>query len=798
MAISWIDVKLGTRMLRKYPGLSLATVFALAVGIPVGIAPGHAARAVEGAPPLEDSERIQVLRHIGVERTIVRPTSLFDFRFWEDELTSFDLLAAAADASFNLEQADGSAAPVEGAEVTGAWFELLRVSPHRGRTLGPEDEAPESPAVAVVGFNLWKARFGSDPEVLGRTIRIGGVAHTIVGVMPTGFTYPWSDQLWVPLRDRALLDAHGEGPKLRVYGRLSDGVSAEEAEAELLDVGVRLAAEAPSQHERIRAQVVPFTIGTNDIPKGGLRAIPQFYLVEALAILFLVFPCANIGMLVLARTAARSGELAIRTALGASRTRVVLQLFVESLVPAIVAAGLGLFGLFWLESRGGGVAENWVDLRVTPTTVAWALGMAVVSAVIAGVLPGLRATGKHVHRNIQRADAARSGLRFGGVSGALIVTDVALTVAILVAAVGVWGSHRGGGMGVDARRVLAVELRVPGDQDRLDETQRALLERLAAEPGLEGVAIASALPGMDHDSDVIEVDGEGSSSHRVRVSQVAPGYFDALSQPILAGRGFDVTDLGDGPPVVIVNTSFVAQVFGGRNAIGRRIRYRARRDEEPGAWFEIVGVVGHLGMFGDNAQWDAGFYQPVAPGELQPLHMGIVVGDDPLAFTPRLRAIATDVDPSAVITSAIVLDDVQSFLTGYFKTARLALAIVLGVFILISTLAIYALMSFSVAQRTREMAVRVALGAGWNRVVVAVARRAAVQLTLGAAFGMVVGFGLLSVLQIQFGPVPGGSPMALAISVGLGGMVVIASLACIAPTRRALRIAPRDALSEAG
>lgn len=801
--ISWIDVKLGARMLRKHPGLSLATVVALAIGIPVGVAPGHAARAVEREPPLDDVDRIQVLRHIGVDRAVVRPTSLFDVHLWQDQLTSFEVLAAAADASFNVVQDDGSAAPVEGAEVTSSWFELLRVSPYRGRTIGPDDLRAEAPAVAVIGFDLWTARFGSDPSVLGRTIRIGGVGHTIVGVMPEGFIYPWNDQLWVPLRDRALLDTHdGDAPKLRAYGRLRDGVSAEEAEVELLEVGRRMAAASPELHGLLRPQVVPFTIGTNDIPKGGLRAIPQFYLVQALAILLLGFPCANIGMLVLARTASRSGELAVRTALGASRARVVLQLFVESLLPAMAAAGLGLLGLAWLEGRRGSVDTNVIDMGLTLRTALWALGLAVFSAVVAGVLPALRATGKEVRRNIQRADAGRSGLRFGGLSGALIVADVALTVAVLVAAAGVWGSSRGGGLGLDASEILAVELRVPGSPDRVRATQTALLERLAAEAGIRGVAVASSLPGMDHDSDVIEVDEAGTTTavgaHRVRVSRVDPGFFDALSQPILSGRAFDRTDLGSDPSVVIVNTSFVDQVLGGRNAIGRRLRYRARRDEEPGRWFEIVGVVGHLGMFGDNSQWDAGFYHPLGPGELDPLPLGIVVGDDPLAFTPRLRALAAEIDPTAVVATPMALDGVYSFLTASGKTAKLALAVVLGVFILISTLAIYALMSFSVAQRTREMAVRVALGARWDRIVVAVARRAAVQLTLGGAIGMGVGFVILSMLQIQFGPVVGGSPVGLAITVGVAGVILVASLACIAPTRRALGIAPREALSEGG
>ena len=805
----WLDAKLGLRMLVKYPGLTAVAVLALALGIPAGVAPIHFANAWEAPPPLEQGERLQVLRNVDVELNIVRPTALYDFMQWRDALTSYTAIGAAIDGVYNVSASDGVTAPVEGAEVTSAVFAALRVAPFMGRTLTPVDDELGAPDVVVIGHDVWEARFAGDPGVVGRVIDVGGVQRTVVGVMPEDFRYPWSDQLWIPLREQAFADDHAGARMLRVIARLKDGVSADDAQVELTTVGTRMAAELPETHERLRAEVVPFSNGITLMPKGGLRALPAFYAIQVLTVLMILFPSINIGMLVLARTAARSTELAVRMALGAGRMRIVLQLFVESFVLAVLAGGVGFLALHMLVGTARDpAASNWIDFGLTPKTVLMGLGLAALSASVVGLIPALKITkGRKIHGRIQQGATGFSAVRFGWMSTSLIVVDVALAVAILGVSVGIWDDDPRDGLGIQTEQYLSAELRIPrveaaanradmsGDESaRLVNAQEAFMRRLAAEPGVGKVAVASVLPGMDHSDQWFEMD-DGSRRREALIARVDVGYFEALGQPILSGRGFDSRDIGEHRSTVIVNTSFVAAVLEGRNPIGRQVRHWRRGDnDEP--WFEIVGVVGHLGMFAGEPEGDAGIYFPVAPGEIYPVPFAIHVGDDPAAFTSRLRELAREADPNAIIWEPIALSDVFNFYTFLETRLRSAFLVITGILLTISTMAVYALMSFTVAQRRRELGIRIALGAGWRDVVAAIARRAVAQLGVGSLVGMALASVLLRLLKNELGQASMESPVLIAALVTVAVVGLIGSLACIAPTRRALKIAPTEALAD--
>lgn len=805
----WLDVKVGVRMLVRFPGLTAVAIFTLALGIPAGVAPFHFAGAWETPPPVDDGERLQVLRNIDTDLSIVRPTALYDFQQWRDSLTSYDGVAAAIDGAYNVTPPNGTTAPLEGAEVTSTFFDVMGVAPLLGRPLVAADDDPAAPTVVVIGHDAWQARFQGDPDIVGAVVDVGGVQRTVVGVMPEDFRYPWSDQIWMPLHEQAFDDDHAGARMVRVIARLRDGVTIDAAQAELTVVGERMAADFPDAHGRLRAEVAPFTAGIMRMPKDGLKSLPLFYPIQILTVLMLLFPSINIGMLVLARTAARSTELTVRMALGASRARVVMQLFVESFVLAVVAGGLGFlligFGGRFLEDPA---ATNWLDFGLTADTVLVALLLAGLSAAVVGAVPALKVTrSRDLLKRLQRTSGGRATVRFGTMSTALIVVDVALAVAILGVSVGIWNEDPRDGMGIDASQYLYAELRIPrveagvergdmsrGEAVRLVSAQQAFVERLAAEPGVGAVAIADVMPGMDHNDLWFEMD-DGSSPQEVLVARVDPGYFDALEQPILAGRGFNASDLGANRSTAIVNTTFAERMLGGREPIGRQVRQRPRGGE-PGPWFEIVGLVDHLGMFAGQPDRDSGIYFPLRPGEIYPVPFAVRVGDNPTSFTPRLRTLAREADPNAVIWAPMALSEVFNFYTFVETQLRAVFLIITGVLLTISTMAIYALLSFTVAQRRREIGIRIALGADWRDVVTTIARGAAWQLGLGAAAGMGVAWLLLTALRAGLGQTSMESPMLIASLVTLAVVAVIGPLACIAPTRRALSIAPTEALAD--
>jgi predicted permease len=587
----------------------------------------------------------------------------------------------------------------------------------------------------------------------------------------------------------------------------------------MTNIGARLANEFPETNERLRPQVMPYTAMMVGLDPSD-RA--EVYFIQLIAIVLLAIVCGNVGTLILARTSTRSGEIAVRTALGASRGRIVSQLFIESLVLAGVSAGVGLFlgDLFAnaFAEKAFVEAPFWFDLGVKPETVAFALSVAAFCAVIAGVIPALKSTGKRVQHSLQGARAG-SAVRFGGISTLLIVAEVALAIGFLTA-----GGLLSQGLlaGVSEEMVITPEeymmglVRIPWTdhssvendlgveefQVEVAETHRALLDRLASESGVRGVAMGSPLPGMGHGGRRIEVEGEDRTEdhrgHLVRQARVDVGFFRGLGARIRNGRDFTTADVDSatqaGRPVIIVNAALVEGVLGGRNPIGQRIRFVVPEDQEPGPWMEIVGVVGNLGMNEAEPAQAEGIYIPQAPGRIHPIWLAIHVGDNPLSFTPRLREITRQVNPEAMIQYPYALDDAPNGGKQAVRYGSLLLLFLSGVAILLSGAGLYALMSFTVSQRTREIGVRTALGAGRTHIILAIARRALFQLVAGTVAGIALALWFLSESVDDPSAYSIGPGVILALCASL--MFSVGILACVIPTARGLKIQPVEALRE--
>ena len=827
--ISWLDVKLGFRMLARYPGLTIVGGLAMAFAIWIGAgAFEFISQVVHPSLPLPAGDRLVGLQSLDVEDGVVRRRIAHDFVQWRDELRTVRDLGAFRTAERNLILAEGSAEPVEVAEMTASGFRATRVAPILGRTLLPSDEEAGAPPVIVIGHDVWTVRFAADPAVVGRTIRVGRTAATIVGVMPAGYRFPIAHDFWVPLRLDVLQHERGRGPDLQVFGRLTPGATLASAQAELATLGRRAAVDFPRTHRHVRPQVMPYARSILNLSTGEAWVVGSTNL---FLVMLVVLICGNVALLMFARAATREAEIAVRTALGASRGRIVGQLFVEALVLGGIAAAIGLAaagaGLRWMmrvvadSIQAGFALPFWFEPRLSSTTLLYAGALTLLGAVIAGVVPGLKVT-RGLHARLRESGPGGGGLRFGGVWTFVIVTQVAVTVAFPVASYIVRRDMmelRGITADFPAQELLSVHLEMdrdpppgfPGDTTpaaraaRFQAVARELQRRLVAEPTVAGVTFAERLPRQYHPARLVELDEGGAApldprwpAYRVSSAAVDAEFLATLGAPILAGRGFHASDLDSTSRVVIVNAAFVRRVLGGRPAVGRRIRYlhfeeseeEYSKDARPGPWYQIVGVTTDLGISKRQDPKEAGIYHAAAPGAAQSLHMAVRVRGEAEALAPRLRTIAFDVDPTLTLYQLLPLHELSDaelrFLDYWFRLTLLVSAIAVA----LSLAGIYAVMSFTVARRTREIGIRVALGAHPRRVLATIFRRPLAQVGSGVAAGGV----LVTMLLLAAESAPPSVMLFVGLAGYVSGMFGVCLLACVVPTRCALRIEPTEAL----
>lgn len=809
LRFSWLDFTIGLRMLVRYPGLTLVGTVSMAVAIALGSVYFESVNQFKNPRlPMREGDRVVSIRNWNANEFEPEARSLHDFAIWREQLKTVDHLGAAVPFVRNLATDDGRVEPVRGAEITASAFRLIGTAPLLGRVLTERDEQPAEAPVVVIGHTLWETRFANDSGVLGRTVKLGTVTATIVGVMPEGFAFPESQRIWTPLRANGFTLAPRTGPAVSVFGRLAPGASIDEAQAELDVIGRRMAASYPKTHEHLRPQVIAY-----GKPILGLFFGRLLHLVHGMFLMLLTIVSVNIATLVFARTATRGWEIAMRNALGASRGRIVTQLFLEALMLASLAAVCGLFVAkilmrLRLSLLGGNEIPFWINDSLSWTTMLYTALLTLFGAAIVGVLPALRITKLNVQESLRSESAAGARLRFGGFWTTVIVVQVAITVAFLPrAAWGIFESNRFAqrAEGIGAERYISANIARDredhaADSGAFDARARAsiaeLEQRLRAQPGVEQVAFADRLPVDDQFTYQIELDRlSGAPTTGIRAStlaHVSRGFFAAFGTSVVAGRDFEPPDFETGR-VLIVNESFTRQVLGGRNPIGQRIRIvsgdvdsvvniESVVGEE---WHEIVGMVKDFGWQSPLPHEQSAMYRPNLPLVGRANHLAVRVRD-PEAFGVRLRTVAAAVDPTIQLTNIQGLADVGGATLSWTLTGVGWL--ISFVVLLLSATGIHSLMSFTVARRTREIGIRVALGAGRGRIVAGIFSRAFLQ--IGA--GVLAGSGLAALMGL-------GSMRQVMLLLAADGIMLVAGLAaCAVPLRRALRIAPTEALRTQG
>ena len=824
-----LDLKLGFRMLVKYPGLTVVGGLAMAFGIWFGAVTFQMWNALTSTKlPLPDGDRIVRIQNWDTKALHDEDRVLYDYQLWRSAKSITDL-GAYRNAGVNVVGADGGAQPEIAAEITASAFRIAPERPLLGRVLQESDERAGADPVVLLGHTVWTNRFASDPQIVGRTVKIGNGFATVVGVMPEGFLFPMAHQLWLPLRMNATGAEPRSGAEIKVFGRLAPGMTFDNAQAEIRSIGKRLAAEHPTTHAQIQPYVTPYTqlsINNNDMT--GMMALSYIFVVALVMVV-----CSTVALLLFARAASRETEILVRSALGASRRRIVTQLFAEALVLAGVAALVGLAGAQFALARLGrpylemnyGFLPFWLDFNLSAATITYALALAVIGAVVAGVMPARKIT-RGLGTRLRAGTAGGGGVSFGGVWTAVIVTQVALTVALPSVVMLVRGeikrieSYDAGfptkeylGMTVGVDEVLGEELLTPSPEasavrsSRISNSLEALRRRLEAEPGVAGVTFSNALPALDHDYRRVEVVSlPGKIRDWVSTASIHASYFDVLQAPVLAGRAFTAADLAPDARVVIVDKAFADLVLGGRNPVGHRVRIAnstAALDSTADRLdsYEIVGLVKELGMSSAAMpqRW-AGLYLPVVPGSRGSVKMIVHTRGEPLSFATRVRELAATVDASLRVVEVTPLDKVTSPLLWLHRLWERIIIGLTAVALLLSLAGIYAVLAYIVARRTREIGVRVALGASSRRVITSIFRRPLIQVSLGVIAGSVlIAMGsIVAGNTTQFeGSGIGGmlTPSEVALLVGYAMLMLgVCTLACVVPTMRALRVQPTEAL----
>lgn len=834
---SWLDVKLGARMLARYPGLTLVGGAAMGVAIAIGAGVlGVVALLKDPRIPLDEGDRI-----VGIQVWTVRSHNaerriLHDFTIWRDKLRTVEDLGLFRSNVRNLVSPDGRAEPAYGAAISASGFRVARVPPLLGRYLVEDDEREKAAPVVVLGFDLWRARFGADSTVVGTQIQLGGVAHTVIGVMPEGFRFPVNFQLWVPLRLNSLLVKPREGPVLYAFGRLAPNATLEEARAEMDAVGTQMAQTFPRTHEWLRPRVLPFAQSWFELDSP--ETLLMYRAGQIAVTLLLVIICVNIAILVYARTVTRQGEIAVRSALGASRFRIVAQLFGEALVFAGLGAAIGLAIIAFIGAQAGTILAQtptaavlpfWVDVGVSAATVGYLVALSALAAMIIGVLPALQVTGRRVQANLQRLSGGHSTIRMGRLWTSLIIAEVALTVAMLPTAVFVgteavktMTTHPGFAADQYLSGMLSLDREVRDSAPtaaqnrefarRFARGRDELMRLLAEERGVRAVTFARYVPGEEQ-STRIELDGSnvpfvasigvetrsfryGENAIRVRLGIVDPAFFDGFEVPVVAGRTFGPADADTTSTAAIVNRTFVETLLGGRNAIGQRFRTLRIGDEGEelrGPWQDIVGVVEDFPALVDYERPRAVWYTAAGSRMEQPIVLAVrMQGGDPSTFAAGLRAIAAKVESGFQIRNVKPMDDVLKEAHLPLRLAAGGLIAVASSVLFLSAAGLYSLMSVIVTQRRREIGIRIALGADRRQVLSGIFSRAAVQLGIGITIGLSIA---VAVAWAGAGEMRGFNGWMIMSAVSLL-MMIVGVLAALGPARRGLAIQPIAVLKD--
>jgi putative ABC transport system permease protein len=790
------DVRYAFRSFLKAPGFTLVAVLTIALGIGATTAIFTVVNALLLRPlPYPAADRLVMVWQDWTARggPADEWASPGNFLDWRTEPGLFDGMAAISGWRPTL-TGEGAADAIPGEQVTHDYFRVLGIAPVAGRQFAPADDVPEAPRVVMIGEGAWARRFGSDPAAVGRVVTLGGEPHEIIGIVPAGFRplVMAEAELWRPMRLNLATPSRGS-IFLRVVARMPAGSSLEQTRVRATSLAQRLQTEHPDSNKDVGFTVQPLHERVVGDVRPGLLA-----LLGGVAFVLLI-ACANVANLLLARGSARTREIAVRAALGASRWRVMRQLMTESLVLAALGGAAGLVIALWavegLVSMAPAGTPRLSEISVDPAMFTFAALLTVLTGVLFGAAPALQQSRVALTQSLKDGGRGTTGSGHK-VRRTLITAEVALAMVLLTGGallVQTFARLQGAELGFRTDGILFGSVNPPAasypTREAYTRLYGELLERASAIPGVRRAALSSVLPLNPGDSDMgVQIEGrpEPTSSADATVTwyrEVSAGYFDTIGMGIARGRAFEA---GDALPSVVINETFARRHFPGEDPLGRRLRW-----ERDAPWFTIVGIVADARFAGAREPTRVEMFIPYWQYAERGMTV-VLAGDNAAQFGPALREVVTSIDPNLPVAVMRTMDDVLRERLGQPRFLATLSGAFAGLALLLAAIGIYGVMAYTVSQRTTEIGVRMALGAtigGVFRLVVGDGLRvAALGVAAGIALAILAARGMATLL---YGIEPT-HPLTLTVTAAV--LLAVAVAASILPAWRASRVDPMVAL----
>jgi len=812
------DTRYGARMLRKSPGLTSVAVLSLALGMGAISTIFSFVNGIMLRPlPYAEPDRLVLVDETAFNRGRESMNVSFpNFVDWRERNHSFEDIGCYTDGGFIIgaggsmnggggspagSQSGGGAEPeqLKGAFVTQGLFEILGVAPILGRTFTAEEDQPDHDQVVILSNGLWQRRFGSDPAVIGQTVLLNNRSRTVIGVMPKGFQFPEVAEAWGPLALNTKLWTRNDHGLLSI-ARLKPGVTLEQAQAEMISVASAIEEQNPVTNEGLSVTLTSLRAGlVGDYKKALL------ILLGVVAFVLLI-ACVNVANLLLARSTARQKEIAIRAALGANRKRIFRQLLTESLLLGMISGALGLVLAMWgmdLLLRAIPIdIPFWMKFDLDGRVLAFTGACALLTGFVFGTVPALEASNPDLNETLKEGGRSGAGLGRHRLRSLLVVAEIALSLVLLVGAglmMRSFISLQQVNAGINPQGVLTMYIALPGAKYRGPEKRIAffsqLLERVRAIPGVKSAGTNTGMPLAGNNwgrsltvegFPVLSVGEAPAVNHCV----ISSDYFSAMGVAMLKGRDFDDRDTREAPKVTIIDERLAREYWPEDDPIGKRIRFGPPEDNEP--WHTIVGVVGDVRHERLDASTRKSVYLPFAQMPIGGSGLAIRTAGRPRDLISAVRSQLRDLDPDLPLTQVMPMTEVVARSVWQPRLYTALFGVFAAVALILATIGIYGVMSYAVTQRTREIGLRMALGAQRQDVLKLVVGQGVLLASIGVGIGLVAALALTRLMSSLLFGVTTTDPITFAaVSVLLAG---VALGACFVPALRAAKVDPMVAL----